>query len=51
MADQCRSLALSRNTDELRNIFLQMARRYDAEAIKGEQELTTNFAQGAEVAA
>ena len=36
MADRCRTLASTRQTDELRNILMQMARRYDAEATERE---------------
>jgi hypothetical protein len=36
MAAQCRSMAATRQTEELRNVFLQMARRYDDEAMKQE---------------
>jgi hypothetical protein len=32
MADQCRSMASTRQTEELRRIFLAMAERYDCEA-------------------
>jgi hypothetical protein len=37
MADQCRTMAASRHTEELRNVFLNMARRYDDQAIQQER--------------
>jgi hypothetical protein len=32
MARQCREMAMTRETDELREVFLRMAERYDASA-------------------
>ncbi len=32
MARQCRDMAMTRETDELREVFLRMAERYDASA-------------------
>lgn len=36
MAAECRAMASTRDTEELRNIFLAMARRYDSEALAHE---------------